>query len=176
MCKDEMNEQPDFFAKTNQMTRALRPNPEGRFADLVRRRNSDGNEMMWLFGNFGTWRDAEGNDVVDHARRGVLSGSHKDLNDLRNAMIVLGVTIRGADTMYVPCSSAQAGDGRRFNDERPGQRIRDFKVEDLSLVRVDSITVEKLRQHLAWLAEGQAHYAQLSDLVGTGTAEANGRE
>lgn len=136
----------DIVYDHNNGTIAINPTRSGLLAKLVLTYNTpekdsrDGNERVWVFANFGVWKDDDGNEYVDHHTRGLTCGNYDDGRVFLAMCRRIGLNVQRRG-MFVPLSNGQRRHSR-FDD---GEWSADYTDDEWVCVRWDLPSEQTLR-------------------------------
>jgi len=135
---------PDLYDAVNNGVLAIWPTRSGRLKDLVKSTKS-GDERCWIFADSGSLTDADGDEIVNHHRRGVVCGSWEDGQGFVKMCIeefdlrVKSNGYSGNGAGFVPLSNGERASGTLRN---PGPNsisrlASDWDPAELKRVRID---------------------------------------
>lgn len=131
----------DLITGYNNGTLIIMPHPEGNISALCKD-NSGGNPKGWVFADVHIYQQ-EGEEYVNHIRRGALMGTHEDATAFLNMCREIGLTVdsRGMG-VYVPLSNGM----NRYGKDSAGGVMTDYDMNELAYCRYDLPTKEILMQ------------------------------
>lgn len=133
-----MRPNSDLEIAKNNCVVAVRPSRNGRLKNMVQERK-DGLERVWVFCDQEPWKDKDGDERIDHQRRGLMCGDLKQFELFTRIIIALGLLPRSTG-FYVPCSNEREFIGQTLD----GKPLADFPESDQKMVRIDLPTAEDL--------------------------------
>jgi len=130
----------DLRYDLNNDTLAIRPSVAGRLSGLVKMTVA-GDERVWTFADDHVWKDANGDERLEHHRKGVVCGTYKQGKAFMAMCEELGLTLDYG--LFVPFSNGQRAHGRLTWPE-PDEPTSDYLAAELKLMRWDLPTREEL--------------------------------
>lgn len=134
---------PDLEYSNNNGVVAIKPTPTGKLRGLVLRTFSARDERVWIFMDYHTFQDDNGDLRLDHKSRGVSCGTYNDGERFLDLCRKLGLVV-SATGFFVPFSNGQ----RRLVIDRTGKPMADYTETELKLMRWDLPTESQLRHQI----------------------------
>jgi hypothetical protein len=131
MGRRDWSTTPDLEYFQNNGVIAIRPTQGGRLACL-RKQTKGSKDRVWVFADATIWHDDDGDERINHHRRGVVCGTYAQGHAFIETCRELGLSVVSSG-FYVPFSRGELRYGR-WGDGTP---VSDYDADELKRMRWD---------------------------------------
>ena len=124
----------------NNGTVAIRPTAHGNLASLVKKTKAE-HERVWVFKDYHTWEDEDGDMMIDFIARGVSCGRYRDADTFLAMCRELDLRVESA-SFFVPFSNGH----HRSGEDSDGKQIYTYLETELKLARLDLPTAAQIME------------------------------